>query len=151
METLTKLYLDTSVPSAFYDGGKQERKELTQEFWKKLEKYEVYISTLVIDELNQVKDKILREKLLRLVKRYEKLKSNKKSENLADEYIKEGIISEKFRNDAVHIAIAVVNNINFLISWNFKHLVNIKTRQMVNLVNLKKGFKTIEIIAPPEI
>lgn len=53
--------------------------------------------------------------------------------------------------DDYHIAIATVNQMDFLVSWNFRHIVNVKTKQMVNLINLQNGYKTIEIIAPPEL
>ena len=72
-------------------------------------------------------------------------------EALADNYVKAGILPNKYWNDALHIAVAVVHGITFLVSWNFKHFVNVKTRQMVNLVNLKEGYGVIEIIAPPEL
>jgi len=51
----------------------------------------------------------------------------------------------------VHIAIAVVNDVDYLISWNFKHLVKVNTRRIVNLTNILLGFNQIEIIAPPEL
>lgn len=86
-----------------------------------------------------------------LTKNFKVLISNDKVKELAEEYIKEGIVPEKFKNDAIHIAIATVNNIDALVSWNFKHLVNIKTREEVNLINKNKGFKSIQIIAPPEL
>lgn len=72
-------------------------------------------------------------------------------EELADEYMNKGIVLDKFRNDAVHIAVAVINNIDFLISWNFRHLVKVKTRKIVNLINELLGYPHIEIIAPPEL
>ena len=151
MKLPTKLYLDTSVPSAYYDSEKPERQEQTKEFWENLKNHEVLISELTKDELKQVEDDDLKEKLLNLVSKYKVLKINKEVEDLAGEYVKEKIIPERFKNDAIHIAVAVINNVKFLVSWNFKHLVNIKTRQMVNLVNAKKGYEDIEIIAPPEL
>ena len=147
----TKFYLDTSVPSAYYDNEKPERQEQTKEFWKNLKNHEVLISELTVDELEQVEDDDFKKKLLNLVSKYKVLKINKKVEDLAEEYIKEKIVPGRFKNDAIHIAVAVINNVEFLVSWNFKHLVNIKTRQMVNLVNAKNGYENIEIIAPPEL
>ena len=71
--------------------------------------------------------------------------------NLADEYVRRTIFPEHYKTDAIHVAVAVVNDIDFLISWNFKHLVKVKTRRMVNLVNVVLGYPAIEIIAPPEL
>ncbi len=146
-----KLYFDTSVPSAYYDKRTKERMNFTKEFWAKVGGYELYISTLVIDELNQAEPKSLKDRLLKLVDGPIVLKLNDEVENLAEAYVKAGILPEKYFNDALHIAVAVVNGIKFLVSWNFKHFVNVKTRQMVNVVNHKEGYGVIEIIAPPEL
>ncbi len=146
-----KVYFDTSVPSAYFDLRKPERAQLTKEFWKKIPTCELYISTLVIDELAQVSDPSLKQKLLNLVDKCTVLETNAEAEALALAYIDAGILPKKFINDALHISTASVHGIQFLISWNFKHFVNVKTRQMVNLVNLKEGYGVIEIIAPPEL
>ena len=50
--------------------------------------------------------------------------------------------------DAVHVAIAVIYKIGILVSWNYRHLVKLKTKQEVNAINLKNGYNTIEIVAP---
>ena len=147
----TKIYLDTSVPSAYYDDEKPERQELTKEFWLKIKDYRVNISDLVKDELDQIEDESLKRKMDELIRDFKILKTSDKVRELAEEYIKRGVVPEKFRNDAVHIAIATVSNMDALISWNFKHLVNIKTREEVNLTNRNQGFKSIQIIAPPEL
>ena len=54
-------------------------------------------------------------------------------------------------SDANHVAVAVVNGIQYLASWNFRHLVKIATRRLVNLVNALVGYGQIEIVAPPEL
>ena len=92
MKLSKKIYLDTSVPSAYYDNEKPERQEQTKEFWKNLKNQEVFISELVENELGQVEDDDFRRKLLNLVSKYKVLKVNKEVENLANEYIKEKII-----------------------------------------------------------
>lgn len=68
-----------------------------------------------------------------------------------EEYLSKGIFPERYKDDAIHVAVAVANNIDFLISWNFRHLVKVKTRRMVNLINEILGYPHIEIIAPPEL
>jgi len=146
-----KLYLDTSVLSAYYDNEKIERQELTKEFWKILENYEIYISTIVIKELEQTKDNELKSNFLNLVEGFKKLEISDEATALGDKYLENKIFPERFADDAYHTAVASVNNIDYLVSWNFKHLVKIKTRRLVNLVNLQNGYKSIEIIAPPEL
>ncbi len=61
-----RIYLDTSVFSAFYDERTPERQRLTQEFWAKLSEYEKLRSQLTLDELARVSDSALRERLLEL-------------------------------------------------------------------------------------
>lgn len=147
-----RIYFDTSVPSAYYDKRTKERMEFTKNFWEhKIDGYELHVSTLVIDELSQTDPLDLKKKLLKLVDRCEILKIDNEAEVLASAYIEAGILPPKYFNDALHIAVATVSGIKFIVSWNFQHFVNVKTRQMVNLVNLREGYGVIEIIAPPEL
>lgn len=151
MSVRESLYLDTSVPSAYYDSRDPKRQELTREFWPKLLEYRVYISSLVLEELENVLEPGLKAMLLSLVDGFEILGLDDEVLALAGKYIAEGIIPAKYEGDACHIALASVNDIDYLISWNFRHLVKVKTRRLVNLINLKEGYKPIEMIAPPEL
>jgi hypothetical protein len=76
---------------------------------------------------------------------------DEEANDLALEYVRRGVFSEDERTDARHVAIAVVNGIAFLASWNFGHLVRVSTRREVNLVNALRGYGPIEIVAPPEL
>lgn len=71
--------------------------------------------------------------------------------DLANEYVSRNIIPQKHSVDAVHIAIAVFNGMNYLVSWNFKHMVKVKTREQVMLVNSLLGYPILDIVAPPEL
>ena len=62
-----------------------------------------------------------------------------------------GIFGPALRNDALHVAAAVVSRQDIPVSWNFKHLVNRRRRALVNEVNVVHGYPSIEIISPPEI
>ena len=146
------LYLDTSVPSAYYDERTKERQEATIKFWKNvLPNYQVYVSVITIEELDNTKDDTLRMKLKKLIRDFESLKINNTIEDLAKAYIDNNIFSEKYIDDARHVAIASFYEVNYLISWNFEHLVKVKTRKLVNSVNILKGFGEIEIISPQEL
>ena len=146
-----KLYLDTSVFSAYYDNRAKMRQEQTKEFWTKLTDYEKYASDLVVDELNAVTDEKLRDNLIKLTYDIIILKVDDESDNLAKKYIERGIFPERYRDDAIHLAIATVNGIDILVSWYFEHLVKRKTRLEANLANSLNGYKSIDIIAPPEL
>lgn len=61
------------------------------------------------------------------------------------------IFPAKYRDDALHLAIASVSGMDYLLSWNFEHLVKVKTKDMAKRVNTSKGYKNIEIISPLEL
>ncbi len=146
-----KLYLDTSVFSAYFDERNIFRMRLTKEFWKELKNYDRYISTVVYDELGAITDKELLQNVTKLTSDFKLLKIDAETQQLADLYLTEGVIPKKELNDALHLASATINEIDILISWNFKHLVKRKTRIMVNLINTRYNYRTIEIISPPEL
>jgi hypothetical protein len=70
---------------------------------------------------------------------------------LADIYVTEGIIPQKYRTDALHIAIATVMDLDFVVSFNFKHIVKRKTIMMSSVVNMREGYKQIGIFSPTEV
>ncbi len=149
--TKTKIYLDTSVFSAYYDDRTKMRQDQTREFWLKFNEYEKHISTIVIDELNAVFDETLRKDLILLTKDFKTLQIDDKAESLSEKYLDRGIFPKKYKEDAMHLAIASVNGIEILVSWNFEHLVKRKTRIEANQANTLNGYKLIDIIAPPEL
>jgi hypothetical protein len=66
-------------------------------------------------------------------------------------YMDEKIVSESYRSDALHIAIATVTGVDVLVSWNFKHIVNLNRIKLFNSVNLKEGYKLLEIRTPLDV
>ncbi len=73
------------------------------------------------------------------------------AEKLAKQYIREKVVSAKFEGDAYHIAIATVNRADVLVSWNFKHIVNLSRIRLYNSINLKYGYPLIEIRTHMEV
>ena len=145
------LYLDTSVPSAYYDKRAKERKDATIKFWKEaLPHYQVYVSEITVKELDDTKDENLRKRLRRLIKGFKILKSNKKIRDLAKVYVERGIFPERYVDDALHVALTTFYEVSYLVSWNFEHLVKVKTRKWVNSVNILEGFREIEIVSLQE-
>jgi len=145
-----KLYLDTSVFSAYYDERTPERMQMTRDFWLVLEGHEKLCSELTIEELGQAHSN-LREKLLTLTQNFMVLNLTDEMRNLAKLYVEEGVVPSRYFADALHVAAAVFGNADILVSWNFKHLVKRSTRFLVNYVNAKQRLKMIEILAPPEV
>jgi predicted nucleic acid-binding protein len=146
------LYLDTSVLSAYYDKRTKERQETTIKFWKEiLPHYQVHISDVTIEELESTRDELLKRNLRKLVKHFKVLKTNEKIQALAKVYIEKGVFPERYIDDARHVAVASFYEITCLVSWNFEHLVKVKTRKRVNSINIAEGFKEIEIVSPQEL
>lgn len=145
-----RLYLDTSVFSAYYDDRAPERTELTIEFWAKLSAHEKICSEFTIEELSEASLE-LKQKLLALTRDFETVKITRQINDLARKYVDEEVIPSRYFADAIHIAAAVMGKADILVSWNYRHLVKRNTRLLVNYINNKFGLRFIEILAPPEI
>ena len=113
--------------------------------------FQPVISDVVLLEVDGNPNAKQRDSIQGLIEDFEILNLDNESRNLAKSYIERGIFSEKYLSDANHVAIAVVNNISYLVSWNFRHLVKVNTRRLINLTNILLGFEQIEIISPPEL
>ena len=70
------------------------------------------------------------------------------SVDLATQYIIEKVVGQTSFDDCLHIALATINRADFLLSWNFKHIVNIQRIQEYNAINIKNGYKLLEIRSP---
>ncbi len=79
---------------------------------------------------------------------YNTIEISKEIRELAKEYTKNGIIPLKYIDDAIHIAAATVSQCDALVSWNFKHIVKLKTIQGINGVNKLVGYKEIQLVSP---
>jgi hypothetical protein len=73
------------------------------------------------------------------------------AEALAEAYLAAGVLAAKMRADAQHIAMASVARVDVLVSWNFKHIVNLQRIRGYNSVNLRQGYPMIEIRTPREV
>jgi predicted nucleic acid-binding protein len=150
-EKRLKVYLDTSVISANFDDRNPDRKIKTRLFFANTRSFDVYYSYLTFTEIQQTPDKQLKKLMIEILLPFKKLTSNSRIKDLTDEYIQKGAITENYPEDATHIAIAVLNAMDYLLSWNFKHLVKEKTRKIVNQINSKLNYKRIVIITPAEL
>lgn len=94
-----------------------------------------------------------REKMSEFVlkHRFKVLPNSEEAEKLAYKYVNAGLIPEKYLNDAIHIALASVNKIEVLVSWNMEHIVKLKTIVGVNKINKEEGYNPILINTPEEV
>ncbi len=146
-----KILLDTSVYSAMLDERDPIRQNQTRDFWKNIDNFELYFSNINLEEIEAIRDEKLKSKMKEFLIKGKKLEITTEVERMKTLYINEELIPERFENDALLLALTTVHSVDILISWNFKHLVKRKTRIGVNLINLKEGYKSIEILAPPEL
>jgi predicted nucleic acid-binding protein len=142
--------LDTTVISALFDKRTPERMIQTQQFWEYVDRYNVFISELVIDEIKGASQP-LQDKMLEKITNFTSLSITDEVQYLAEVYIKNELFPEKYFDDALHTALASTNRIGILLSWNFTHLVKVKTRRMVALINAIHNYNPVEIISPPEL
>jgi len=79
------------------------------------------------------------------------LRVNAETIHLVDIYQQHKILTEKFRNDMLHIALATIADVDILVSWNFRHIVRHDKIRQFNAVNLQEGYHTLEIYSPREV
>jgi hypothetical protein len=145
-----KIYTDTSVfGGCFDDEFSVPSNQLINEFKKGLKI--VVISDLTLQEMEQAPPDI--QKIIKQIPSnfVEFIILDEESKFLANKYIEENAISNNFLVDAQHIAIATINRVDVLVSWNFKHIVNLRRIQRYNSTNLKYGYSMIEIRSPLEV
>ncbi len=142
-----RLYIDTSVFGGFYD---EEFSEFTKPLFERLQKGEftLLFSAVTQDELNPAPDNV--KKLVENIKveDTEFLETNEEVVDLATQYILEKVVGQTSLPDCLHIALATINRADFLISWNFKHIVNVQRIRGYNAINIKNGYKQLEIRSP---
>jgi predicted nucleic acid-binding protein len=149
-----RLYVETTVWNFVFATDAPEKREITQTFFRQVRRglFELYVSDVVIAEL-QAASEPKRSQLLNLVDEVGPigLRTSDEAESLAAEFIAEGMVPEKYGDDALHIAIALTEGMDALLSWNFKHIVKLKTRLMVAKVCRRAGYKPVQISNPGEV
>ena len=147
----TKLYLDTSIISYLYQNDAPEKERSTNIFWDEVKsgKYYIYISDITLRELNECKEPkrtMMFEKLSEI--KMDVISINDEMINLVNMILELKILTDKSKDDCFHIAAAMVTGCDYLLSWNFKHLVNIKTINGVRAIASLNGYSSIDIITP---
>lgn len=152
MKKKIKVYLDTSVISYLDQQDAPEKMKETQEAWEilKSNEYEIIVSSIALSEIqecNEEKYQILIDYLAELD--YEEYIADEETNELASLVIKERILTPKSKDDALHIASAILSGSDIILSWNFKHLVNIDTVNGVRKICFSQNFnKIIDIYSP---
>ena len=145
-----RIYIDTSVVGGYFD---EEFKEATYKLFERLENNEILfvISDLLDLELlnapSHVRDLLLQYTL----EKFERVELTEEANQLAEKYIFEKVVGKTSLEDCRHIALATINKVDVLASWNFKHIVNLDRIKGYNSVNLKIGYSMLEIRSPKDL
>jgi len=148
-----RIYLDTSVISYLDQQDSPEKMLETQQFWDllKLDCYEIILSNITQEELGecQMDKQIIFAKFLNELN-YINANETLESISLAREYLRQTVLTEKSLDDCRHIALASIYECDYIVSWNFRHMANIKVVNKVQGVNRLLGYKLLIIYPPTE-
>ena len=142
------LYLETSVVGAYLDNGEPFRRDLTIRWWEhEMPDYRAVVSPLVERELERLAEPH-RSSYLKLIASLEQVELTEEATILAEGYVARGIFHRKFIADALHVAIASVHKVDYLVTWNFGHLANVRRQARIKLFNTAAGFYVPMIVTP---
>jgi hypothetical protein len=145
-----RVYADTSVFGGCFDDEFSNESKL---FFSEIRagKYTLVVSTTTLAELRKAPEHV-RQVLGELPKdAIETLEFSEQIAHLRDAYLAAGILKPENKSDAEHIASASVAEVDFVISWNFKHIVHFEKIAGYQAVNLMNGYKEIRIYSPNEV
>lgn len=144
------LYLDTSVIGGYFD---DEWKEATQELFRlaDLGIYHLVASVVTANEVLGAPSEVQQHFASTFSDPAQLLDFTEEAESLAQAYLAAGVVTPKYADDARHIAVATVHSLSLIVSWNFKHLANIKREAGFNAVNLLQGWPQIRILTPLQL
>ena len=144
-----KIYIDTSVIGGYFD---QEFEIETKALFDKVlnNEYELVISDLTERELLSAPENV-KTLIKNLGIKPEILMVTTEVIDLANKYLNEKVAGEISKDDCLHISLATINKIDILVSWNFKHIVNIKRIRGYNAINIMNVYSTIEIRSPKDL
>ena len=135
---IPRVYIETSVFNFVFADDAPDKKQDTLRLFDEIKKglYESYTSDYVLQELKRAAEP-KQSRMVKLISQYRMifLEQNDEAERLANLYITEGVFPEKYFTDAVHIAVATVNDLDFIVSMNFQHIVKRKTIKMTGYIN----------------
>ena len=148
-----RIYLETTVFNYYFDSDRDAHPHTVRLFkYIAAGMYEAYTSKYVIGELKAAKE-YKRSRMLNLIPEYDirVLEESDDASRLANLYITEKVIPKDHRTDALHIAISAVNDIDMILSLNFKHIVSKRTEDLTGKINIQNGYRKVEIRSPTEV
>jgi predicted nucleic acid-binding protein len=147
---IPRVYIDTSVIGGCLDEEFREHSErLFADF--ETERLRAVVSNITIAEILEAPEQVRALLDRPALQKAQTVFLDEEAVSLAEAYIKEQVVGEGNRVDAQHIAIATVQRVDILVSWNFQHIVKWSRIRAFNSVNLKYGYPQLEIRSPQEV
>jgi PIN domain len=145
-----RIYIDTSIVGGYFD---EEFKEATSFLFQRFENGEIIfvVSDLLDLELINAPERVRNLLLNYSADKFERVELTEETVVLAEKYISEKVVGKTSREDCRHIALATINKVDVLASWNFKHIVNLDRIKGYNSVNMRLGYSIIEIRSPKDL
>lgn len=145
-----RVYVDTSVVGGYFDIEFEEwSKALVNDF--RAGRYQAVVSNVVAREIAAAPD-FVRELYAEMLSWPAEIVSvDEEALSLLAQYKAHGVLSNKFLEDMLHIALATIADVDVLVSWNFKHIVRLDKIRLFNAVNLEQGYKPLTIYSPREV
>jgi predicted nucleic acid-binding protein len=145
-----RIYIDTSVVGGYFD---EEFKEATTALFQRLENGEIVfvVSDLLDLELINAPQNVKELLYNYSADKFIRIELTEEAIKLADTYVSDKVVGQTSLEDCRHIALATINKVDVLASWNFKHIVNLDRIKGYNSVNLKLGYQMIEIRSPKDL
>ena len=142
----SEIYIDTSVIGGYYD---DEFKEETRRLWQLSKEgiYQMVTSVVTVDEIGGAPARV-KNLFAKTFDVESLLLASEEADELAEFYMAQEIVPPKFYADAQHVAICTVARIEYLVSWNFKHLANLQRENAFNAANLLRGYREVRIVSP---
>ena len=144
-----RIYLDTSVFGGVYD---EEFKKPSTALFEQIKSglYTLVTSAVVQQEIIGA-PKVVTELFDDMIPLAELVEVNENAIKLRNAYLEAKIVSSKYSEDALHVALATVAECKLLVSWNFKHIVHFDKISLYNAVNVLNGYREISIFSPQEV
>ncbi|NLH18335.1 MAG: type II toxin-antitoxin system VapC family toxin [Phycisphaerae bacterium] len=145
-----RIYVDTSVFGGFFDEGFSSA---SRRFFEMVRhrRVKVMVSDLLLDEIAEAPEPV--RELVRSIMEHGCIRvgATEEAARLQDWYLAAGVVSPRYADDAMHVALATLQGADAIVSWNFKHLVNPTRVRGFNQVNIQRGYGTTVILSPEEL
>lgn len=149
------LYLETSIIGYLTawiarDLVAAANQAITREWWSRKDEYDVYISLAVADEARAGDPDAVRHRE-ELIAEIAQLDINDAVRKLSKQLIKEVPLPRKAQTDGLHIAVATVHGMNYLLTWNCTHIANAALRKRIDAICHAAGYEPPVICTPQEL